>query len=340
MKRQPHHPWSAIKMATSSPGPSGTASCSAADAELQCSQGKPAKRRKVAHYGPCQSLEEVPHSGRLFLDQGPDGKQVLTDVITHEAHELGEEYELIMDPGSGFGVLASLRGSQESGDVVQVDKIMKKRLFKSSTGELFLVTSQSTTLEKTSMDFVMSQFRQAEAKFSFDSCNASGGLILYVFKKERASLQRCFWDLFKLYKMLKMTQYRGQASKWVWNLREKWATLLSDSFGRGQIIMSCHGNQSNKVIKELEPAYRCLPNPAISTVGLLTLLSRFAFNSKKHGGLDNDTQREGAGELLKLLLKQAVDFPQKRTFTIGLYDIWECPWPRPCLARSHGVQET
>ena len=61
---------------------------------------------------------------------------------------------------------------------------------------------------------------------------------------------------------------------------------------------------------------------------------------KKHGGLDNDTQREGAGELLKLLLKQAVDFPQKRTFTIGLYDIWECPWPRPCLARSHGVQET
>ena len=83
------------------------------------------------------------------------------------------------------------------------------------------------------MDFVMSQFRQADAKFSFDSWNASGDLILYVFKKERASLQRCFWDLFKLYKMLKMTQCRGQASKWVWNLREKWATLLSDSFGRG-----------------------------------------------------------------------------------------------------------
>ena len=53
----------------------------------------------------------------------------------------------------------------------------------------------------------------------------------YVFAEPRRGKLRMFWNLHSLYGFLKLSSYKGQASKWVYGLRSQWRAVFLKILG-------------------------------------------------------------------------------------------------------------
>ena len=162
---------------------------------------------------------------------------------------------------------------------------------------------------------------------SFDLC---------VFKRKRLCNQSIFVQLHPIYKMLKMTAYRGKPSKWVDRCHGGWITYLDKNLGANQVTFSTFETDNTTVKAEYSSSERCLPQTSVSMSALLVLLSRWFGLKSERGGLDKPEPRDRAKSLLKSLLEwTATDTTMDLRCPIELVRGWQCRFPRPQLREFH-----
>ena len=98
---------------------------------------------------------------------------------------------------------------------------------------------------------------------------------VYVFHEPRPAKMRMFWTASCMYKYYRMTQYKGNASAWCSRSKAGWAKLWQHAFGSSQLVEGTTITGKNKAKSELPFMLRCLPEPSISTLGIISLAQRF-----------------------------------------------------------------
>ena len=77
-----------------------------------------------------------------------------------------------------------------------------------------------------------------------------------------------------------------------------------------------------------------LPTMAITSLGLLMLLGRWAFASDQAGGFKSESSRQAATDVLKSLVHTACMRAGSGEFDIMVDRDWQCLWPRPSLGAT------
>lgn len=193
-----------------------------------------------------------------------------------------------------------------SSRVVLVEEIMRKDIGRAPSGERFLLTRRSDGgTDRESYDALLSKMVNASVQVRMVSAAAPARIGVFVMRFKRSCGQQVFWSLIDLYEVLSLTSYAKQASKWVFHCAPSWGRFLSLSFPGRLILMSKHSNISQARLEEVQWWGRSLPQSAVATVGLLSLLARWAFARPEKGGLREETPRKCAGTVLCLLVDQA-----------------------------------
>lgn len=135
-----------------------------------------------------------------------------------------------------------------------------------------------------------------------------------------------FWDVFKLFRILKLKSYKGKPSGWWWSGHGSWLRYVQGYLPTGNSIL-----HSRRIMKEefhlpTDMTYRFLARPSLSTFSLFSLASRWHKLSAKNGGFVRDVDREAAGDLLKSI--------SRATLAYGGFEVplracasWAPPWP-------------
>jgi hypothetical protein len=206
------------------------------------------------------AAEAVPasHAGRLVLDQTSATTWVLTDTATQESKPLpvvDGSWTLAIHETTGRAVVFSFGGEAE--DVIVVDDFMQKQLFQQpGTDELVLVEPRpGNPCRQQLLAAYKSKYREGLVTINSD-LNTKVELSVFVFVRPRCTNCRIFVDITCLYKLLGLSQYNGQATKWFYNLGPKWCRRLSAFLGDGHCGHS-HGALDN----DLEEHEKCLPRP-------------------------------------------------------------------------------
>ena len=148
----------------------------------------------------------------------------------------------------------------------------------------------------------------------------------YIFKRPRDAKQNMYWNLFDVYKCLGKKGYGGQASSWVWHSSKSWGDSIRKHFDGNHMVLSRHGNIGDHK-NTLPFAQRCLPFPCVDTVGLMQLLTYWAFS--KHPSLVKDGCQVAAADLLRILVDEAFADCRPTNVQISCDRDWKCRWPRP-----------
>ena len=84
--------------------------------------------------------------------------------------------------------------------------------------------------------------------------------------------QFLFWSLPDLYKYFLLTCYKQSPSAWVSRYLKAWDAVTSVYFAGSQVVQGTTVTGRNQQKLALGFEARCLPQPAINTIGLLSLL--------------------------------------------------------------------
>eukprot|EP00969_Alexandrium_andersonii_P275508 12175485-Alexandrium_andersonii.AAC.1 len=85
----------------------------------------------------------------------------------------------------------------------------------------------------------------------------------------RACGQRVFWGLFDVYRLLSMTGFGGQPSKWTSSCIPRWKRIFEHTLPGDHFIMSKHANLSGAKDNCTPWHARCLPQAAVGTVAFV-----------------------------------------------------------------------
>lgn len=181
---------------------------------------------------------------------------------------------------------------------------MKKVVFDGSDGDLYVLDEQKAGNMPYSLTRARAKHRSASVTMQLGATAAMASANAWAFIWPKSGDQRLYWDTFALYGNLKMTSYHKQPSKWLFfNQVPVWEADIAKMFAAEQFVYSCHGLNIHKA-NELEWHMRCLPSPSVSTAGLIFLLARWAYASKRHGGLGAPAQRQGSVDILEALIAE------------------------------------
>ena len=212
---------------------------------------------------------------------------------------------------------------------------MQKVLKDSSNNLFFSKVAKGGGITYESVDGLRMIFMEATLKVNIigaDECSFD----LCVFKRKRLCNQPVFVQLHPIYKMLKMTGYRGMPSKWVDRCHGGWITYLDKNLGANQVTFSTFETDNTTVKAEYSSSERCLPQTSVSMSALLALLSRWFGLKSERGGLDKPEPRDRAKYLLRSLLEwTATDTTMDLRCPIELVRSWQSRFPRPQLREFH-----
>jgi len=154
----------------------------------------------------------------------------------------------------------------------------------------------------------------------------------FCFSVARSCRQRFFWSLPSMYEFFKMTSYQGKSSVWISRQRAAWDRSWVATFGATQVIEGTMVNGANASKRDKTFASRCLPEPAASTIGVLSLLHRWSIDAS--GALKSCSTGSGlATELLRSAFDrcQQVNDDANSSWAFNLvFDAgWLPAWPRP-----------
>ena len=214
------------------------------------SGGDPAKEQQAAE------AEPLSHAGRLFLDVGVDGNWYLTDVMTQEQKQLSKDdapWEMAIHPETGRAVVFSKVHDDE---IVVVDEFMTKQIYvHPESKELIIVEPRPGGMVKEMpLDILQVKFRECKLNAKVGYLDAKMEMRMYMFVRSRACGLKCFIDCNCLYSIRKLTQYKGQCSKWFYNMEASWQRRNKDHMGDGHVIYGTDCEKDNLSFKE-----RCLP---------------------------------------------------------------------------------
>lgn len=178
------------------------------------------------------------HAGRLFIDRDFDGKFFLTDTLSLESKQLpteGGPWDVVVHPDTGRGVVFS-----ENSDPIVVDEFMAKSVYQMCEGgDLVLVESEGGgNFRERRMSELSVRLREAKVHLQTGATKSTAELAMFVFLRERAGGSRVYVSVTGLYSVLKLDQYKGQASKWFYSQHKNWDKRLTPFLGAGHIVLS------------------------------------------------------------------------------------------------------
>ena len=284
-----------------------------------------------------------PHKGMLFVDQGDDDNWYVSNIVTLEAKQLplGVKWEIQFHPTTGFAAAINLTPDAK-GDhqLVDLDEFMDRRLLYSATsGERFLQNRAAKCGHGglVSLDDLLLKHGLCDLKVSIGGSNAVIAWKGFAFGHCRPCKSQLYWSLFSLYPALGLTCYQNQPSQWVHRRKKAWGKLTERLYGPGQFVFSNFITAKTEAKSKLAFSERCLPDPSVSTAGLLLILSQAAFQDRQHGGLADNEHAETALLIFKAFLDQYVGKESKELVVLN-DEKWRPCWPRPNTETSHGAR--
>lgn len=109
-----------------------------------------------------------------------------------------------------------------------------------------------------------------------------------------------------------------------------WEKAINKDMGiDGRIIFSQHQNARERRRSALGQSQNCLLAAGVSTVGVLFLMSRWAFVAREAEGFSEDHSRLAAAFALRSIISMCTKAEDERSTTIQLTNAWRCRWRRP-----------
>lgn len=284
------------------------------------------------------SVELAPTSqvDRVFLDRVGDACFQLTEVLSHARVVLRGFWELLKDEASdGLAVV----GQDAAGEpqFAFVEDKLGKDIYTNEQGERFVVVRVGGQITRhQSLDARMCRYKDADIELAMGNTSAASGMVAYIMAHARSCEQRVHWGLFHLYGLLALTTFAGKRCKWTNAGLPAWTRLLQPHLGKEHFIFSKHWNLGAEKMDSLPWWQRCLPELAVSSVGLLRLLSQWAFCSFTKGGFKAEQSCRAAKEMLESLLRYACTHGDGQRFSLVVNASWVCRWPRPSVVYEEG----
>lgn len=291
------------------------------------SKSKPEPDASESSPSPPAGLALAPHTGRLFLDRTSATTLQLTDLVTQERKLLSGDWHLFFDEGSERGALMQPSDTNDP-RVLLVEDLFKYDIAVCPKGERYLVSDGNIRSAQVSLDVLMSRYSLAVVKLQVGSVSAEVDIDTFVMRRPRPGGMSIFWDAHRLYRLLGLSSYAGQPSKWAFHSLASWNKALT-LFAGDHILMSKHANTSDSTLHKVPFHNRCLPTMAMSSLALLLLISRWAFAAVSSGGLRDDKARDAAAELIQSLVRQACHRGKPEEIEVVVVKDWACRWPRP-----------
>ena len=180
------------------------------------------------------------------------------------------------------------------------------------------------------LEVEQSRFRKGSVDLPNELKGGSFQWIVYVFAKPRGARQYMFWSMASLYDYFRMKSYAGSSSIWVSRSKKVWCRSFTKLFGCSQLIEGTSISGRNQSKTETKFVDRCLPEPAVSSLGLLSLLIRWSEDDTKTALKACDHSTTNAADLLVQLVNACCQLRQGETswcFTLVLDSCWKPAWP-------------
>lgn len=266
--------------------------------------------------------------GHVHIDMAGERLFYLTNMLTHERVRLPPgEYKAISNEETCSLVVVRVDEDLESA-IQDAESYLHITAWEhADTKEVFMMDDRLGPSSMRSWWDALARFRSVVVNCSLGS-QASFSLPVFAFHRARPGLQRIFWSLSDVYKLLQLRSF-GSAAKWVRSLSARWEKLWQ------VIVPNCGVVQSNytstQTLRRLAlpwPA-RCLPTAGLPAYGLVVLCVRWSSCSKTGGGLEHEHSRRSAEALLGALAIAAR--PNGRAWKLRLYfdAAWQYVWPKP-----------
>ena len=178
-----------------------------------------------------------------------------------------------------------------------LDDFFSQLLYKAPDGRVYL--HDKDTKETLNFTDMQRQYRSGEIHFGYGLDQQA------FFQVVELHLPRggchIFFNLGDLYTSLALDSFKGVASKWAYSVKSRTSTRIEADLGFFDTFLS--SPQGEAVEDAMVSMTHFLPWPCASTLGLLTLLSRFGTSSSQMGGLQEIAQQRRARDLLHGFVK-------------------------------------
>jgi hypothetical protein len=262
-----------------------------------------------------------PHEGMVFIDDTREG-QVLTNIVTHTRQVLdadGAPWHLEFDE-DGFGAIVASCGEQ----FILLEQCMATTVFDAPNG-IVLTRSRDDSTSGYRMVNLTDKMTEFTVRAGIFIClDTAWDLVAYKVPWARGS-SRILWGALELYAVFDLSSFKKKASKWLYESIGSWRKTLAGLGLTGHVFKS---NSSVTRAEALVTLDAFTPTPAITTVAILVLGTRWAHAVPALGGFRVDDSRRRA----KALVAGFVATSHVRPFDmdIGVASDWLPVWPRPC----------
>lgn len=269
-------------------------------------------------------FKKVDHTARIKLEK-PYGEVYcyIIDTVLLQRYQLpvGIQWELEWDDGW----VAAVDVASPDPQIVVVEDVLPKELWQGPGGELATSLLADTRTRMIPFTEKLQKHQSGIMHFKVGPLRSASVLDVFVATWPRGGGCRFLWSLLSVYKVLGITSFKGQGSKWAYHGFKSWAARVGDCVVGGQHIF--HGRLSTGVgSKAFDPIEQFLPHPSVTTFALLVLLSTWTAASSQRGGFRDNASRLAARTLLDGLLKSACMWQPCRIM-LRITDTWLCPWP-------------
>lgn len=171
------------------------------------------------------------------------------------------------------------------------------------------------------------QFVQGDLSLVYGPSKKLADIEVAIFRWPRGA-SKIFLSMSSVYSSLALSQYGGQASRWIYNSRRAWARhMVTFSVDEGlqlsyQVGKGGKGNQDNSEAGVLRFT-------GVSPTGLVLLLDRWALRAERHGGFASGAAQANARWMLESLLGVALE--GLGSIPIDIVRSWQNLYPRPKL---------
>lgn len=267
------------------------------------------------------ALSLVPHDGRVYIDDSGEG-QLVTHTLTlrqQMAPIEGGPWSLHMD-SDGFGALLSDSGET----VILLEEWLTRQLYQCDEGDWIVLQAGEGKSQPASSWNLTARMREFVAHPIFLNNGAGQSQVTAFLMEWPRGGFKWQWPAQDLYRVLGMTSYKGQSSKWLYNSVSVWEAAM-EAFGfQGHFVRS---EASKPPDIGMSSVKYCLPSTSMSTLAVFVLLVQWQARSARRGGLRQDRDRHRCSALLRTFVDGVLSVP----FLLDLsFHEQESPaWPRP-----------
>ncbi len=262
-----------------------------------------------------------PQCDFVSLDVGENGQQLLTHNITLRRQPVPSDngpWKLVFD--GDFGCIIGANG-----DTICLEDYLSRQLYTTEAGmmwvvEVSVVDGTAVHAHPWNLTRKMQTYEATVAKVSLDF--GSIELPIYKLAWPRGSFHVC-WEMQPLYRLLGLTTYKKEPSKWVYTMMPQWEQRLKELGLEGHFL---HSNSGLSREQAAVDANKFLPGSSATTLAFVATLVRWAGCSARQGGLRSGHAKSRARSLLDGLVRGCLG---KFSLTLSVTLAFEYCWPRP-----------